>query len=206
MNLIYAKTISINWIGKKGFILHKIKSNPSDYYNAWNNNKHYWRSQMTEEEVSMRSHPNRSPGWIPNRIQKKITELQLETLALVTDKFKYSPYASPQDCLDCGLQASVQKSALDDYNQLLKNITDSPQMKNEVVSYSEKQQIYSQGQKDVITSLEAIYPPEVIVQLPTHLPLYTTQTQIPRKFGLCAICSDKYTRQADQLITNIING
>lgn len=67
-------------------------------------NKSYWRGQMTEEEIKMRRHPNRSAAWIPNRIEKIRHELQVMLLEVAVGKnnFKEESFWNENDCLNCG--------------------------------------------------------------------------------------------------------
>jgi len=69
------------------------------------NNNSYWQGQMTEDERKMRSHPNRSYSWVPNRlgdIRDELRARQLDKL-LGPNGWKKEPWTSVDNCYRCNV-------------------------------------------------------------------------------------------------------
>lgn len=84
----------------------------SEYYQWMQDNKEqllqlfnmgYWRAMMTPEEIEMRSHPNRSSSWIPNRIlkiRKQLISTQLDYL-FGKEGWLDSDWKIKVNCMNC---------------------------------------------------------------------------------------------------------
>ena len=92
-----------------------ILDNAYDYRNL--NNDSWWREKMTDEEIEMRKHPNRSHGWIPNRLGEERDALRFILLEAIVGKGNYvrDRVWSNVNCKKCG-------SIYDDENKFIQDM------------------------------------------------------------------------------------
>jgi hypothetical protein len=178
--------------------IKNILENPEDYQHIFGKNNRYWQSKMTDEERQMRSHPNRSSGWIPNRLTDKRTAMQKEIMSLFTVVYPGDAFFFKNPCLKCGLSKVTANKALKEYYSLLGEKVPEIRTAPTLIEGKEK------ADQDIIATLAQKYPPKIVQLIPTELPLGRQQTSARFSMGLCGICWDEYTDISREFINKVI--
>jgi len=87
----------------------------------------FWKGQMSEEEIKMRSHPNRSQNWIPNRLEKMRDGYRYTLLDIVLGKGNYDKdrfSLSSGDCKMCGSSYKDEQEFIREMNQCIGDFPD----------------------------------------------------------------------------------
>ena len=113
----------INWTKirltseQRQFILDNIED-----YNNLNNNS-YWQRKMTPGEWEAKKHPNRSAGWVPQRLEKERDALRYALFDILLGENNYAEESHwyQGSCHSCGADSHLESKFMKDMTACLKS-------------------------------------------------------------------------------------
>ncbi len=189
-----------------------ILKQPGDYQNMWFDSNAYWQRKMTDKDWEDKRGPNRSPSWIPQRMEKQKEEMRKEIMNLFTVVYPGDSFFFKDPCLSCGLSYNNAKKAIQEYNELLAPVSKRlwarrKELNLEWNDYEGKaafEEEYQQELRKIVQTLEPNYPPDIIKLLPTYHPLGTTSTGVRFNMGLCSNCYQRYEKVSRAFVDNVL--
>jgi hypothetical protein len=173
---------TLNW-GYVGEYIEWLTTNQSDLRNL--DLHSHWKNKMTDEEIEMRSHPNRSSRWIPNRIVEIRDKLRKELFLYVGHRIanqgKWGSNHGP--CIVCGVTEEQIKEYIQDFKERI-----DYENKDELYR-SQKAPLHFDTVKKRVLAEMSDYPSAVIEASEHYLPdLRTDYMGYGHSWDLCTHC------------------
>ena len=149
------------------------------------NNGSYWRSKMTPEEIEMRSHPNRSHHWIPNRlekIKKELADYQLDA-QLGKNGWDRLMFGKNANCMRCGIAVKGLQNYQKDLIQNIKEMANEKWPSND-----EYQKLLEQA----IIKINPNYTEEEIKKSVIIHPDNGSHSIVSLQRGFCPDCYERF--------------
>lgn len=91
-------------------------------YNNLNNNS-YWQRKMTPDEWEAKTHPNRGPGWVPQRLEKERDALRYALFDILLGENNYAKQSHwyKGSCHSCGADSRLESKFMKDMTACLKS-------------------------------------------------------------------------------------
>ena len=155
------------------------------------NNRHYWQRQMTQEERGMRSHPNRSHRWIPNRLEEIKRELiayQLDA-QLGKDGWDRNRFKSTPECMRC----NIKIKRLEEYQKELISYIDNNRETGDSGRYkSLSDDQHEKLLQEAIKKTNPNYTEDEIKKSVIRHPSNGSHYMVRSQYGFCPDCYARY--------------
>ena len=178
--------------------MKEIIDQMDNYRNLENNS--YWRSKMTDEERKMRSHPNRSSGWIPNRLEKQRDELRHTLLEYVVgpDNYKTGGWWSGTPCSKCDASYEIEQEAMKLFSNTLEEEL------GDKFGGDKSLQEYTAAKEKGLLLVYDKFGDEVAQRLPySRYQQGTYPTTPSRSYGMCNLCYKVSQIQMKKLVDSV---
>jgi hypothetical protein len=179
----------------------KIIEQMDDYRNLENDG--YWRSKMTDEERKMKRHPNRSPRWIPNRLEKQRDELRYTLLDFIVGPENYGSgngWYWGKPCKKCETSFEIEKDAMAIFQDTLKE-----ELGSEYGTEASPEE-YTAAKEKGLSNVYDKYGYTVTERLPYNS---YQQGRIPsspsRPYGMCRLCYEEAVIKMRAIVNSIYN-
>ena len=155
------------------------------------NNRYYWQRQMTKEEQEMRSHPNRSHRWIPNRLEAVKRELIAYQLDAQLGKEGWSKdrYTSSPECMRCDIEINRLRQYQKD---LISYIDDHKELNESGYYKSLSDEQHEKLLQEAIKNTNPNYTEEEIKKSVIRHPSNGSHYMVSTQYGFCPDCYERY--------------
>ena len=203
IDVIYNKFI--NWTKfrlnpeQRQFILDNI----ADYNNL--NNNSYWQRKMTPEEWEAKTHPNRSPGWVPQRLEKERDALRYALFDILLGENNYDKKSHwyQGSCHSCGADSALESKFMQDMTACLKSKSSEGSAFLSELTPEEYEQT-RQGCWDEITSKY-----ELIAYRGQEITTWSQRSNpwgsASYPYGLCRYCYKRIQKSMSDLLTDAVS-
>ena len=175
-----------------------ILDNKKDYNNL--NNNSYWQRKMTPKEWESKSHPNRSPGWVPQRLEKERNALRYALFDILLGENNYATESHwyKGSCHSCGADSRLETKFMKDMTACLKSKSaDNSEFLSDLTPEE-----YEQTRQECWDEITSNYEPIAYRgrEITTWSQRENPWGSAPYPYGLCSYCYDRVKNRMSNLL------